>query len=266
MPVNFQLVNIKLLTIPGATQMTANGINDHGQVVGQFSDAHGIAHGFIYEDDSFCELDYPDATGTNLLDINNLGQITGTCATLTAAIGFLYDRGVFSPPLAFPSSGGVTPNGLNDRGEIVGVYSGPALQSFHYKAAGYTQLVYPGMKEIAAQCINDSGQIIGSVVDTKGVTRGFIYLDNVGVFAPPIDCRGSISTLRGINNGGQIVGGCIDAHGNEHPFLYMAGGLNPIVIPGALAASTNGVNDHGQVVGNFRDAQGMHSFIASLPF
>src|SRR5262245_29726881 len=116
MPMNVHVLNVKLLAIPGATQMTANGINDHGQVVGQFTDAQGNAHGFIYEADSFCQLDYPDATGTNLLDINNLGQIVGICSTLTAAVGFLYDRGVFSPPLTFPGSGGVTPNGLNDRG------------------------------------------------------------------------------------------------------------------------------------------------------
>ena len=41
MPANTTLLHIKLLAIPGVTQMTANGISDHGQVVGQFTDSHG---------------------------------------------------------------------------------------------------------------------------------------------------------------------------------------------------------------------------------
>jgi probable HAF family extracellular repeat protein len=267
MPANIHLLSVKVLTIAGATQMTANDINDSGQVVGQFIDPTGVVHGFVYEEKSFCQLDYPGATSTEVLGINNLGQMVGMFSTLTATFGFLYDRGTFSPSLTYPGAGNFTiPNGINDRGEIVGVYQDgtPGEHSFLYKAAKYQALVYPGAKEIAAQGINNSGQIVGNFPDAKG-THGFVYLENVGIFTPALDCpAGAVTALRGINNGGQIVGGCIDAQAHEHPFLYMGSALNPVLIAGAISASINSINDRGQVVGNIQSASGAHSFVAAI--
>lgn len=267
MPTQVILLNIKVLAIPGVSKMNANGINDNGQVVGQFTDAGGVDHGFVYEEESFCRLDYPGATGTNILGINNLGQMVGMFTTLTGTSGFVYDRGTFSPPLTYPGAANLTvANGMNDRGEIVGVYQDatPGEHSFLCKAGKYQTLVYPGAKETGAQDINNSGQIIGSFPDPKG-THGFVYLENVGVFTPALDCpTGTVTALRGINNSGNIVGGCFDGNGNEHPFLYMAGALNPILIPGAVSASLTGINDRAQVVGNLRFAGGAQSFVAAI--
>ena len=265
MPIN--LVSIKLLAIPGATQMRANDINDNGQVVGQFTDAGGVAHGFVYEEESFCQLDYPGATATQILGINNLGQMVGMFTTLIATSGFLYDRGTFSPPLTYPGAGNLTAaNGINDRGEIVGVYQDakPGDHSFLYKAGKYQALVYPGANDIAALGISNSGQVVGDFADAKG-THGFVYLENVGVFTAALDCpNGTVTALRRINHGGQIVGGCSDAQGNEHPFLYMAGALNPILVPGAISAGILGINDRAQVVGYLRSAAGARSFVAAI--
>jgi probable HAF family extracellular repeat protein len=267
MPTNISLLSVKVLTIAGATQMTANDINDNGQAVGQFTDAGGVAHGFVYVQDSFCQLDYPGARGTNILGINNLGQMVGMFTTLTATSGFLYDRGKFSPPLTYPGAGNLTvPNGINDRGEIVGVfqYAVAGEHSFHYKAGTWEVLTYPSAAETAAQDINNSGQVVGDFPDAKG-THGFVYLENVGVFTTSLDHPPStVTVLRGINNGGQIVGGYVDGQGHEHPFLYMASTLHPILIPGATSASANGINDRGQVVGNFQSAKGAQSFIAAI--
>jgi probable HAF family extracellular repeat protein len=264
---NINLVSIKLLTIPGAARMTANDINDRGQVVGQFTDAGGHAHGFVYEGESVAQLDYPGSTATEILGINNLGQMVGMFTTAAATSGFLYDRGTFSPPLSYPGAVNFTvPNGINDRGEIVGVYQDamPGEHSFLYKADKYQAVVYPGAQETAAQGIDNSSQVVGDFPDAKG-THGFVYLENVGVFTPPLDCpAGTVMALRGINNGGQIVGGCVDAQGNEHPFVYMAGALNPILIPNAISVSVIGINDRAQIVGNLRVANGAHSFTAAI--
>jgi probable HAF family extracellular repeat protein len=268
MTAKINLLAVKLLTISGASQMTANDINDRGQVVGQFIDPSGT-HGFVFEEDSFCQLDYPDATSTNILGINNLGQMVGMLTTLTATAGFLYDRGTFSPALSFPGAGNLTiANGINDRGHIVGVYQDalPGEHSFIYKAGQFTPLHYPGAKESAVDDINNSGEVVGYFPDAAG-THGFVYLENVGAFTPPLnDPPSTIMPLRGVNNGGQIVGGQVDGSGNEHPFLYMDGGINPIIFPGAISAVTNGINDRGQVVGNVRSASGEQSFIAAIRF
>jgi probable HAF family extracellular repeat protein len=267
MPTTIRLISIKLLAINGATQMSANDINDNGQIVGQFTDALGSAHGFVYEEDSFCQLDYPGASATAILGINNQGQLVGMFSTLTSTSGFLYDRGTFSHPLTFPGAGSFTVlNAINDRVEIVGVYQGttPGEHSFLYKAGKYETLVYPGATETSAQGICNSGQVVGDFPDAKG-THGFVYLENAGVFTPALDCpTGTDMALRGINNGGQIVGGCFDPQGNEHPFLYVAGVLNPILVPGAISASANGINDRGLIVGNFQSAKGANSFVAAI--
>jgi probable HAF family extracellular repeat protein len=115
------VLSIKLITVPGATQMTANDINDNRQVVGQFTDAKGIPHGFVYEDESVCQLDYPDSTGSNILGINSLAQMVGMFTTPTGTFGFFYDRGTFDPPLTYPGAGNLTiANRVTDRGQIAG--------------------------------------------------------------------------------------------------------------------------------------------------
>jgi probable HAF family extracellular repeat protein len=165
------------------TQITGNGINDHGQVVGQFSDSHGVPHGFIYEEESFCQLDYPGAAETNILGVNNLDQMVGMFTTLTATAGFLYDRGTFSPPMPYPGPRGrevlTVQNGVNDRGEIVGVFQMLGWgNTAPLKAGNYEPLIYPGAIETAARGINNSGQVVGSFPDVGGA-HGFVYLENV---------------------------------------------------------------------------------------
>src|SRR6266850_174359 len=251
---NISVSNIRRIRVPGLTINTANDINNHGQIVGQCTDANGVVHGFVYNDGVLCQVDYPGGRNTNVIGINNLGQMVGMFGTLTGTFGFVYDRGTFGQ-LAFPGAGNLTiANGINDRGEIVGVFQDTSGvgHGFLYKAAQYQPLQVPGAKETTVEAINASGQIVGNYPDTKG-THGFVYLENAGVFFMPVDCPNTkVTALRAINNEGQIAGGCIDPAGNEHPFLYIAGGLSPMLIPGAVSVSVNGINDHGKMVGNIR--------------
>ena len=260
---NIIVSNVRRLQVPGFNIQTANDINDHGQIVGQITDPNGGAHGFMYNNGVLCQIDYPGASGTNIIGINNLGQMVGMFTTLTATLGLFYDRGTFGQ-LAFPGAGNLTiANAINDRAEIVGVFqdSSNVGHGFLYKANQYQQLQVPGTKQTIVEAINASGQIVGAYPDAKG-THGFAYLENVGAFIMPLDCpKVKITVLRAINNEGQIAGGCIDTAGDEHPFLYIAGGMNPIVIPGAVSVSVNGINNHGEMVGNVRYARG-----PSVPF
>src|SRR5690242_9312260 len=116
---NINIVQLTVLSAAGISLLSANDINDCGQIVGQFADAQGVSHGYVYKDGSLCQLDYPGATSTNALGINNLGQIVGMFTTASATTGFFYDRGTFGP-LQFPTAGNFTvANGINDRAEIV---------------------------------------------------------------------------------------------------------------------------------------------------
>ena len=44
---NISVINFKPIRVPGLTINTANDINNHGQIVGQFTDANGVVHGFV---------------------------------------------------------------------------------------------------------------------------------------------------------------------------------------------------------------------------
>jgi probable HAF family extracellular repeat protein len=64
------------LSIPGATDVMAFGVNDLGQIVGTYI-AGGIDHGFLYSGGSYVTLDDPGALNTFAHGINNSGQIVG---------------------------------------------------------------------------------------------------------------------------------------------------------------------------------------------
>jgi probable HAF family extracellular repeat protein len=88
---------------PLATNVTgASGINDAGQIVGNYTDASGI-HGFLYNGGSYSTFDDPFApTGTRAQGINGSGQIVGwySNASGSNAHGFLLTITPNPPPPA----------------------------------------------------------------------------------------------------------------------------------------------------------------------
>jgi hypothetical protein len=68
-----------ILNFPGARLTEATGVNDAGIVVGDYADAAGEFHGFVWDSGLFLTFDvsFPDATLTAPAGINNVGQIVG---------------------------------------------------------------------------------------------------------------------------------------------------------------------------------------------
>ena len=66
-------------------------------------------------------LDYPGATDTILEDVNNFGDAVGFCKGCGGKNGFLYGGGTFSK-IAFPGAVATEAVGINDEGDIVGLY------------------------------------------------------------------------------------------------------------------------------------------------
>jgi probable HAF family extracellular repeat protein len=267
MPASVNVLTIKVLDIPNAT-LTANGINDRGQVVGQFSDPKGTPHGFVYEADSFVHVDYPNMSGINLYKINNLGQFVGSVTDAKGVVcGFFYDRGTLSPPLSFMAGGGTYAYGINNRGEIVGTfYGGAGSRGFIYKAGQFLTPNLPGALQTSFQAINDAGEVAGISVDAKG-THGVVYLESAGLFTTQFDFPGVATTYpQAINAAGQLGGECTAPNGKTFPFISLAGSLVSVTIPNAPnGASILGINARGQVCGNFIDAnQVHHGYIAAL--
>jgi probable HAF family extracellular repeat protein len=51
------------IDIPGAMETRTVGLNDRGQVVGEYTDADGRFHGFLWDKGRFTTIDGPDGTG-----------------------------------------------------------------------------------------------------------------------------------------------------------------------------------------------------------
>jgi hypothetical protein len=110
-------------------QTLAMGLNNRGQIVGQYTKVNGEIHGFLKDGDTYTEIAFPGEPNTVAYGINNSGEIVGLCGEAGAgpnafAVGshvFVFSKGVFTK-LVYPNSLSSFPLGINDTGDIVGVY------------------------------------------------------------------------------------------------------------------------------------------------
>ncbi|HWZ51560.1 MAG TPA: hypothetical protein VNW54_08850 [Granulicella sp.] len=103
----------------GASNTTALGINDRGDIVGAYVSSDARIHGFVRRHGEFQTLDVPfrGVVETQAYGINNRREIVGT--------GFLLDHKTFTPLANLnPSAANAVATGINDRGEIVGITLG----------------------------------------------------------------------------------------------------------------------------------------------
>ena len=85
-----------LFTVPGATGSvgtSASGINDLGQVCGQYMDSQGVRHGFLKHGAVITSFDVPGADGTAFYTINNEGEVAGPYHAAGVFHGFILRGG-----------------------------------------------------------------------------------------------------------------------------------------------------------------------------
>lgn len=175
------------------TAEAAFGINDHGTIVGQYTDSNtGTSPGFVYTAGAYTTLDpVSNAAQVFAQGINDNGLLVGFYNTDGAHDhGFLYNTMTSSYTLLADP---VVANlfftqflGINDNGEAVGYYqtNDGSQHGFLYNIATstYTFLDDPNIATSGTQItqitgINDSGEIAGFYVDgSSGLQRGFVAM------------------------------------------------------------------------------------------
>jgi len=252
------------IEVPGAIgESLAAGINNRGQIVGQYRDARG-EHGYLRDQRGrLTTFDVPGARATSPVKINDRGQIAGVCSEnapntkAPGAIvrGFILDRGKVTT-IDFP--GGVLNQvaGINDRGQVVGDYiaADGTLHGFLWHKGRFTRIDVPGSANTGVLDINDRGQIVGYHGDDPASSVHAFLLDR-GQYRS-FDAPGVAYTYPfGIDDRGRIVGFTGDALGTElHGFLLRKGpegAFTRIDVPGAAAPGTvaTDINNRGQIVG-----------------
>ena len=207
----------------------------------------------------------------------------------TTSHGFLAKRGRFTAiehpgattvPATPNGQAGTATTGINDRGQILGVYEGRDRVIRHFVRDGRgrftrineARLLAPGQFDEFVD-INNRGQIVGFYNDDQRVTTTGFLRTRRGRFVD-IDVPGSqVTGPLKINDRGQVVGIYVDGDaepnadgttpaGVLHGFVREDGDYETIDVPGAAATFPTGINNRGQMVGSYIDAEGAyHGFV-----
>lgn len=241
--------NFSTLIYPGAISSGAYGINDSGQIVGEYFVLNDLnPKGFIYANGQFTPFNVEDATGTTLNGINNAGDLVGSYST-TAGVKypFLSSGGKLTPIILSGANWGEA-RSINKNGVIVGdcIVDG-VHHGFKYENGTPAFLDYSGAVETRIFGINDAGTMVGEFKDHSNVWRGFIQQN--GQYQP-LEVQGAVETRpNSINNSGQIVGFYSYDNDISHGFIYTHGTFTTLDFPGASTTEGSRINNYGLIVG-----------------
>ncbi len=158
----------------------ANGINDNGTIVGDyttnqpghyiFTITGGVQQSGIRYNNS-TSYPYKPTYGN---DINNNNMIPGFYIDGTYYYGFLWDKDPNNHSWQDMSYGfKPKPYGINNFNKVVGEFDN--TRSFKYTpVSGFKEIKVKGIVELHAQDINDSDEVAGYYVDSSNVTHGCI--------------------------------------------------------------------------------------------
>jgi hypothetical protein len=203
------------------------GINNSRIANGDYVASDGFVHSFLLSGGTFTEYDVPGTVQTNLLGLNDVGDLTG----------------------AFDPDGSGIFQAFIDRGGTITSYTVPGA-----------------LGTLAYEMNNNKKLTVGYFIDASGVLHGQ-YRDANGALHFPIDPSGSVATvLFGLNDRNWVVGRYADASGVTHGVFFLPPDNFFIFdYPGSAFTSLNGINDQGVICGRFVDASGIaHGFIARV--
>lgn len=211
------------VNVPGA--INAFGINDDGNIVGQFNSASGATPGFYLPSigsSTFTEIDAPTGAAVDVVNaqgvndnglvvgfyMGNDGQVHGFDANILNAMnGFLTGTAISDPTIP-PVTG--EPGATFVFSQILGV--------------------------------NDEGIAVGYYGDSTASQHGFLYNTKTGAYTfldDPSEAFSNgveVTQITGINNAGDLSGFYTDANGIAHSFL-----ASPVPEPGYFFATSIGL-------------------------
>jgi probable HAF family extracellular repeat protein len=124
---NLRTRRFKMITVRGATSLTATAINNMGTAAGFYMTAKGATDAFVqFHGGRTLTIAMPGASATQAFGLNDAGEVVGTYTTGTGnnavTHGFTWMNGKFTT-VNYPMASSTTINGVNDEGDIVGFYT-----------------------------------------------------------------------------------------------------------------------------------------------
>ena len=225
---------------------TATGINNQGQVVGDFG-----GEAFLWSGGALVPFGASGGSFASARAVNNSGVVTGYAELANGDVqAFSYSGGVLTPLDVFGAQAAFGA-GINDSGQIAGQYFSAATgtRAFLYSAGAALDLGDLGGGFAAANAVNNAGHVVGfsALDDAPFHAHAFLYADGVmrdlGAFPDA-----SLSEATAINEFDQIAGhGWVQ--GSFHAFLYDDGMLNDLGTLGGRQSFAYDINSARQIVG-----------------
>ena len=166
------------IDVPHSTNTDLYGINDHGEMVGSYTDASGTPHGFLLSKGTFTDIVVPHSPDVPIpFGINNQGDIVGNLGLH----GFLLSKGRFTL-IDPPGSVQTDARKISDQGEIVGFYMDANFLFHGYlfspgrdetdargdnEQGAFTEITVPGGANVEVFGINDRHEVVGDYADAS---------------------------------------------------------------------------------------------------
>lgn len=284
-----KLIDLGMLIGPTESSW-AVGINAEREIIGNFDDASGGVHGFVYWNGRLKTFDIPTNGITYLRAINDIGQIVGNSGYASSLTGYSFLRQPNGTIVKLPNfEGGIfEAEAINNLGQIAGTVwlanpvPGPLFYVNHavlMQAGGSAPRDLGSLGGPAdASALNIWGQVVGYSLETYNYDPyappgepfyGVLYaggkVTNLGLPSDEVSVNNIFeSYATGINDYGQIVGFSDLTYSGQDPHgvVYLKGqmyDLNDLIGTASTSytiAETVGINDLGQIVGTAVDASG----------
>jgi hypothetical protein len=242
-----------------AIETDTYGVNNAGVIAGDYVDAKSVQHGMILAGAKLTTVDNKGCSaisgtgGISFYGINSAGEAAGWCTSSKTGldIGFVYSKGKFTP-VNFPKSDGTQATGINDKGEVVGLYLDSAGLSHGFSKIGarYKSINVKGGTNTVAWGVNNAGQITVYTTNSAGTFDAYLV---TGTKFKKIDNPGAGTTGTIVHtpaNNGDIDGTYYDTTGTEKGWVLHKGKYYDVVDPGGVSRA-DGLNDKSELVGRY---------------
>ena len=258
-----------------AMETDTYAVNNAGAIAGDYVDAGGVQHGMILAGSTLTTVDVTGCTSTPgtgavaFFGINKAGDAAGWCINSSGLpVGFLWYKGKVGF-VKFPKAMGTEVNGLNDKGDLAGIYFDSASTQHGFVRVGgkFTTVDVTGDTTSTPWGINYGGIVTVEATNSSGVIDSFLYNTKTKKFRMKNVTGATQSIIHSINNKGDIVYTYDTSDGHRHGGLFHGGKFFAVDDPKATGTNgtrADGVNDTLVIVGRYSPADGSsHGFQAT---
>ena len=253
-----------------AIETDSYGVNNAGVIAGDYIDSKSVQHGMILAGTKLTTIDnkacaaIAGAGGISFYSVNSANAAAGWCTNAKTNLyeGFVYAKGKFTA-ISYPKSTGTEATGINDKGEVVGLYldSSGVSHGFRYANKKYTAINVKGAAQTAAWAVNNAGDVaVYSGTSFSGGAllcpcAGYLLKGTKFIKVTDPNAGSSGNVVHAPNNKGDIDGTYYDSSGLTHGFLLHGGKYYDVNDPnGPTATRADGLNDKLEIVGRYTNS------------